>query len=266
MLVYAAVAAVAVLAVAYYLFGSGGSGPAASDGQKVSAEMISRLYAIANNQTLAGEIGIGSAASNFPAAVNGATPLVGDKPAIVYIGTDYCPYCAITRWSVMLALMRFGNFTLLHYTTSSASDIYPNSATFSFYNSSYSSALLSFVAAETQTRDGKPLQTLNALENATFDTYDLHNSALPTQLRGGIPFIDFANKSVQVGSAVSPQIISGKNWTQIVDALRNVNSSVAQGIIGNANVFTAYICASDASLKGAAACSHDYITRIRMIS
>lgn len=249
------IAAVAILVAGYFLLGSQSGTQTSLDGQAVSASVLSQLYVIANNGTLAGAIGTGSSAAGAIMEVNGTPLIVNGKPAIVYVSADYCPYCAVTRWSLILAMMRFGNFTQLHYMSSSPTDIYPDTATFSFYNSSYSSDFISFVAAETADRNGNPLQTLNAVENATFSAYNLNNTALPASHRGGIPFIDFSNASVQVGAAVSPQPMSGMDWAQIIAALQNTKSPIAQGIIGDANIFTSQICAMNPALANAPACA-----------
>ena len=31
------------------------------------------------------------------------------KPEMLYIGAEFCPYCAASRWSMALALSRFGH-------------------------------------------------------------------------------------------------------------------------------------------------------------
>ena len=32
------------------------------------------------------------------------------KPELLYIGAEYCPYCAASRWPLIIALSRFGTF------------------------------------------------------------------------------------------------------------------------------------------------------------
>ncbi len=212
--IFGVVAAVILLAsgVLYYFLGmQGNSNITAFDDKGVSPVLMAQLHNIANNETLANEIGIGTSASE-PFPVNGPVLVGAGKPEIMYVGADFCPYCSITRWGIVVALMRFGNFTQLRYMTSSASDIYPNSATFTFYNSNYSSVLLNFTGVEVMTKDNKPLQTLNMAENTTFDKYNLNNAELPSELRGSIPFIDFANNSVMVGSLV---IAAGHNQNEL---------------------------------------------------
>src|SRR5215469_5182042 len=54
-----------------------------------------------------------------------ASALASDgKPEMLYIGAEYCPYCAAMRWSMAVALSRFGALsTPLHGIHSSSSDV-----------------------------------------------------------------------------------------------------------------------------------------------
>ncbi|GAC1450349.1 MAG: hypothetical protein PVSMB4_09180 [Ktedonobacterales bacterium] len=179
-----------------------------------------------------------------------AAPLTGTsgKPEILYIGAEYCPYCAAQRWSVVVALSRFGAFTQLPMTTSSSTDVYPDTATFSFYGSRYSSQYLDFVAVEETTRDpNTPLQTPTAQQQTLFTQYD----APPyTTTAGGIPFMDLANRYLAIGPGYSPQALrAGSSPTdaalsqqQIASKLSNANDPVTQAIVGNANYLTAALC------------------------
>src|SRR5205823_15010475 len=42
------------------------------------------------------------------------------KPEVLYIGAEYCPFCAAERWSLVYALARFGTFKGLLLSTSSS--------------------------------------------------------------------------------------------------------------------------------------------------
>src|SRR6266516_3861522 len=85
--------------------------------------------------------GGGSFTGKIP-PVNGGTPLTsGGKPEMLYMGAEYCPYCAAERWSMIVALSRFGTFSGLS-TVHSASvsgagnkEPFPNTPTFTFYKS-----------------------------------------------------------------------------------------------------------------------------------
>src|SRR5579863_6762146 len=78
--------------------------------------------------------------SPLPPVLNGPT----GKPEVLYMGAEYCPYCAAQRWAMIVALDKFGSFTGITYMQSSSTDIYPNTPTFAFVNSNYSSSYISF--------------------------------------------------------------------------------------------------------------------------
>ncbi|MEM3791396.1 MAG: DUF929 family protein, partial [Candidatus Micrarchaeaceae archaeon] len=90
-------------------------------GKKVNASFISQLYSIANSNA-SYSVGIGTA-GNLPKAVNSTLIEVQGKPAVVYIGAEYCPFCAAERWALIIALMRFGNLSNISYMVSSPTDI-----------------------------------------------------------------------------------------------------------------------------------------------
>ncbi|MGC8622675.1 MAG: DUF929 family protein [Candidatus Micrarchaeia archaeon] len=254
---------IVVAVVAAYL----NTKPASSSalvGAPVSNTTLSQLKDIAMNQTLASAVGSGSA-GNLPTLENGTPIYTNGKPTIIYIGADYCPFCAATRWTLIIALMRFGNFTSLHYMESSPTDYAPSTPTFTFYNSSYFSNLIYFAGVETLTRNYTPLSYPDSLENATFNKYNLNNPALPSSERGGIPFVDFANKSVQNGAEFSPTLINKLTWSQIIQELNNPNSQVSQAIIGSANIFTAQICSID-NYTPRSICSQNYVKQILRFS
>jgi hypothetical protein len=161
------------------------------------------------------------------------------KPAVFYAGGEFCPYCAAERWSLITALSRFGTFSNLHTTTSSSTDVYPNTNTFTFVGSTYKSSYLTFQPVELLDRNSKPLQTPTAEQQRIMATYD---KPPYTQVAGGIPFISFGNQSVVTGPGFSPAVLQGLSWSTIASDLYNPSSPVAQAILGNANYITAAIC------------------------
>ena len=159
------------------------------------------------------------------------------KPLITYVGAEYCPFCAAERWSLAVALSRFGTFENLSGTHSSDTDEYPGTQTLSFYGSSYSSPYVDFQAVEEATNqpDGnsyRSLQAPTAAQTALMAKYDT---------QGSIPFLDIANRYVITGSSFSPQILQGLSRSQIAADLSNPDSAVAQAIDGAANDITAAI-------------------------
>ncbi len=98
------------------------------------------------------EVGAGTATANlFKALPNKSgtgLPPENGKPILFYAGGEYCPFCAADRWSLIMALSRFGSFSGIEMNASSTSDIYPGTPTFTFVNASYTSPYLIFDAKE----------------------------------------------------------------------------------------------------------------------
>ena len=71
----------------------------------------------------------------------GTPPIEADgKPLVLYVGAEYCPYCAAERWPLAVALSRFGTFSDLGQTESAGiPEAYPHTPTLSFHGSSYTS-------------------------------------------------------------------------------------------------------------------------------
>jgi hypothetical protein len=189
-------------------------------------------------------IGLGTATSNLPKKVSAPALTSNGKPRVLYVGAEYCPYCATERWAMIAAFSKFGTFTGIKETHSSSTDVYPNTQTFSFYKSSYSSPYIEFDTVETYSNVAQgtgyvPLQSPTSEEQALMNKYD----APPYQSSaGGIPFIDFGGKYLISGVTYSPAVLQGKTYSQIADALSDPNSAIAKGAIGAANAMIAAIC------------------------
>ena len=178
------------------------------------------------------KVGIGS---SLPAAIKPVTgpPLAsGGKPEMLYIGAEWCPFCAAERWAMAVALNRFGTFSPLRGIHSSATDVYPNTATVTFYKATYTSKYLVFSAVENQDINHLLLQKPTPAQQAIWNKYDPSN---------GYPFINFGNRYI-AGTTYDPQVLHGLTWSQIAADLHNPSSPVAKGVNGSANMFTAAIC------------------------
>ncbi|HEX4212368.1 MAG TPA: DUF929 family protein [Candidatus Dormibacteraeota bacterium] len=173
-----------------------------------------------------------------------ATPAAGTQPYVLYIGAEYCPYCAAERWALVAALSRFGNFSGLKLTDSSSTDVYPNTPTFTFLDSNYSSSYISFQSKEVEDRNQQPLQTLTPQQEQLESKYNA---------QGSIPFILIDNRWVQVGPAYEPTSLDGKSWSQIASDLSNPNAASTKAILGEANIISAAICESNGG-KPASVC------------
>lgn len=179
-------------------------------------------------------VGAGTA-SNPPSAV-AAPPLTQDgKPKVLYVGAEFCPYCAAQRWAVTVALSRFGTWSGLGTTHSSAADAYPNTPSLSFHGARYTSDLVAFAGYETSDVDQKPLDTVSAPDQQVFDA---RNSG------GSIPFLDVGGTHTTVGASIDPQLLAGRTQLQVAQSLSDPANPIAKAVDGSANAITAAICTS----------------------
>lgn len=201
-------------------------------------------------------VGGGSVTSYNPApvkAVSGAPLTRSGKPEMLYIGAEFCPYCAELRWSMAVALSRFGAFsTPLRGIHSSSTDVDPSTATLTFYKAGYSSKYLAFTPVENEKVDRSPLQATTPQQQAIWDKYDANS----------YPFIDFGNKYTVTAPLYDPQVLQGKTWAQIAAALHDPSSPIAQGAIGAANYMTAAICKMTGN-QPASACAAPAISALQ---
>jgi hypothetical protein len=188
-------------------------------------------------------VGIGTADPKSVTTVASAKALTsGGKPQVLYVGAEYCPYCATERWAMVVALSRFGTFSGLHGIHSSSTDTYPSTPTLTFYKSTYTSKYLSFTPVETQTeKEGTALQKPTSAQNALFAKYDSPPYVASADT-GAIPFIDLGGKYFIHGAQYNPQILAGQSWAQVAAALKDPSSAIAKGADGSANMMTAAIC------------------------
>jgi Domain of unknown function (DUF929) len=183
------------------------------------------------------------------------SPLTSNgKPEMLYIGAEYCPYCAAERWAMIVALSRFGTFSGLATVHSAVSngggsqEPDPDTPTWTFVNAKYSSPYVAFSTVEqfTNIPDSSnggytSLQSASKAQLALLTKYDAPPYIAAADA-GSIPFIDFGNKYVSLGASYDPGVLAGLSWSTIATDLSNPSSSVAKAIDGTANYITAAIC------------------------
>jgi hypothetical protein len=254
------IAAVAALVLALVLVKAGSrpataAAPASSPTGTALSRLVGEVTGVPGsvlNQVGAGSLSAGDTGTSNPgnalATVHGTPLTSGGKPEVLYVGANYCPYCAAERWAMIIALSRFGTFSGLTATHSSSSDVYPDTDTFTFYGSTYTSRYLSFAAVEETTnyRQGNSssssapyvtLQTPTAAEQTLLNRYDDSADG------NSIPFLDLGGRFVEVGDLApyGPQDLQGRTWSQLAAALRDPSSPVAQAVDASANYLTAAI-------------------------
>lgn len=194
-----------------------------------------------------------------PQAVKGqplltSTSTTGKKlPEVLYIGAEYCPFCAAQRWSTIIAMSRFGTWGGLGNMVSSSvtNELYPNTPTFTFARATFTSKYVTFKGVEEfknyidpATQYYAVFQKPTALENALITKYDSpkYIKGLTSSQAKSIPFITFANRFLVAGASYSPTTLSGSTRGDVAAALSNATSPITQAIIASANYQTAVIC------------------------
>jgi hypothetical protein len=172
------------------------------------------------------------------------------KPEVLYVGAEYCPFCAAERWPLIVALSRFGHFTGLKDMQSASLSVFPGIQTFSFVGSTYSSRYLVFSGVEVYSDavDAQGLFTriatlapVQALAVAHYG-HSPGTSASP----GTFPFIDIGNRMVTSTSGFSPAVLVKQSQAGIAGGLTEPTQPVTQAVIASANQLTAGLCAATA--------------------
>jgi hypothetical protein len=196
--------------------------------------------------------------TTVPKAIHAPALTQGGKPKVLYVGAEFCPFCAAQRWPVVVALSRFGTWHGLAATESATNDVFPGTPTLSFHGATYTSDYLAFTGVETTTnqpRTGggyRPLDSLSPADQQVFDTYD--RPPYVDGSPGSIPFLDLGGKFALSGASYSPELLKGKTRAQIAAGLKDPNDPVAQAIDGSANLLSAALCALT-NQKPAAVCT-----------
>jgi Domain of unknown function (DUF929) len=245
------VAVIAVI-VAFVLASSNGGSSGSTSGNTAAPPTGSALTSVIGQLTSVpastlDQVGAGQTAAN-PTSITGAALTSGGKPEVLYIGAEYCPYCAAERWAMIVALNRFGTFSGLAPIRSAAKDggghaePYPLTPTWTFAHITYTSPYVTFTSVEGYTNIPDKatgfytvLQPPTAAQQALLNKYD-------AAFQGAIPFIDYGNRFLSVGASYNPAILSGLTWAQIAADLHDPSSSVGKSVLGTANFATAAIC------------------------
>jgi thiol-disulfide isomerase/thioredoxin len=183
---------------------------------------------------------VGAGTATSLKAISGEPELALDgKPEVLYMGGEYCPYCAAERWAVAAALDRFGVLSGTKFIHSSPTDVYPSTPTMSFYKSSYTSKYVAFVPVEwySEKPDSATPTGYAYLQRPTTDQATLFNR----YSGGGFPFVDIGNRYVVSGVQYLPSALANMTWAQVAAAMRHPSSPVARDIDGAANMITAAI-------------------------
>jgi len=199
--------------------------------------------------------GVGTAAERAALGIRVPTPIAppihlvaAGKPVVLYIGAEYCPFCAAERWPMVVALSRFGRFTGLHLITSSGSDVYPDTPTFTFFGAHYTSRFVAFEPVEIANRADQPLERPTAEQVRLLDRFDPPSGSPPGS---PIPFLLIGGRCYQVGAGYPDTLIhpTGKFGPalpagDIAGSLALPGSALGRAIEIDANLLVGAICAA----------------------
>jgi hypothetical protein len=190
----------------------------------------------------------GDAANAVPAAtsydVNGihrvyAQPkLIQGHAWTLFVGGQFCPFCASMRWPFVKALSRFGSFSGLGemHSQKGVDGFDFSIPTYDFVPATYTSRYLTVRMAEVADANGKPLQKLDD------DETDLVNHLDPN---GSIPFV-FVGGTYVAQLPYSPLLLQGHSYQQIVAEVNSETPGpLGQAVNAEADALTAALCTTD---------------------
>lgn len=205
--------------------GSGGSALPASAYHTLHSPSVATLAAAAKHYH--------HSQLTFPHGISDKALTTGGKPEVLYIGAEYCPYCATERWPLTIALSKFGTFSGLREIKSNTSDPgIQHLSTLSYYGSHYSSPYLSFVPVETENTQGKTLVKPTKAQLALLNKYT----------KGQIPFVDLGGKAAILGAELDAHLLSGLSHAQILHQIKQGSSVLAANIDADAGAIVSNLC------------------------
>jgi len=213
-------------------------------------------------------VGAPNSAEPGPALLSGQPALtVAGRPAVVFVGGEFCPYCAAERWALVASMSRFGKFTGLRTMQSSSSDSYANTQTFTFADATFTSPYITLQMREVYSNQPNSadtgyttLQSLNKTQSALVSKYDTGKyTGSSTPRSGSIPFIDFGNKALVSGASYTPAILQGLSRSDIAAGLSDPKDPATQAIVATSNYLSAAVCTTDGG-KPASVCASKGVT------
>ena len=175
-------------------------------------------------------VGGAPAPTSLHQVVGGAQLSIDSKPTIVFVSEESCPYCAAERWALVIALSQFGAWHNLGATTSSAMDVYPSTASFSFRHATFTSQRLALRTTELADNAGRALQPLTPLDQSLISQFDVPPYVNSAAQSGAVPFLDIDDRYVLAGAQYSPGVLAGLSMRQIAARLKDPSSAAAVAI------------------------------------
>jgi Domain of unknown function (DUF929) len=163
--------------------------------------------------------------------------LSGGHPLTLFLGGQFCPFCASMRWPLVKALSRFGTFSGLGQINSQqGSDGFTSIGTYDLTKAVFQSDYVTLRMVEVADVNGNPLQQPDAETAALLNQFDP---------QGSIPFV-FVGGSYVAQLPYSPALLQGKSFQQILNEVNSSNpGEIGRAIDAEADRMTAIICKTD---------------------
>ncbi len=249
-----AIILIGVTALIVYALTRGTTPQDVSRAPVTSSDILSSLSSLPAN--VDDEVGAGTATTALtpPVLLSGQAPLVANgKPEVLFVGAEYCPFCAAERWPLILALSRFGHFSVLHNVQSAPNDAFSGIQSFSFVHSAYTSRYVSFTGVElfSTTLDAQGGYSRIASLTPGQTALLAHDAPLSGALGSSpMPFVDIGNRMATSTSGFSPAVLIGQSQSGIVSDLAQPGKPVAEAVVAAANELTAGICEATGGQPG----------------
>ena len=218
---------IVLTAVAIFLGVSLTTGPATANEDAAPATVVSHVTNLPLK--LLSQIGGGQATTSLQPVRTGSPLRLSNRVGIVFISEESCPFCAAERWPIVIALSHFGKWSNLGATTSSSTDVFPSTATFSFRSVTCTSRYLTLSGTELTDNAGHALQPSTALDTQLIDRYDVPPYVNSAEQSGSVPFLDIDNHYVLAGAQYDPQVLAGLSMSKIAAQLDDPTGAVGAG-------------------------------------
>jgi len=251
---------IAAVALAGCAGGKGGPGPSPAQGapyqppsatgtyplpagavSMVEGVPVSALIASARAQLDRGQVML---PEKLPPAAPQLSP--GGRPEIMFICAEYWSKCAAERWALVMALSKFGTFTALEGTTTSATGTSPKTPTFSLYGATYSSKYLTLVTDELETNTDVGEGEYPLLQPPTTQEMTMMNAwdrAPYTTITLSLPFAYIGGKFLLTTAQYDASAISQMSFQAAASTMSSGTSPVSRHAEAAAGYLVADFCA-----------------------
>jgi hypothetical protein len=251
---------IAAVALASTLGGKGGAEPAPPEGApwrspsvtgtyQVPAGAVSRVEGVPVSALIASaRAQLGRGQVTPPQKLPPAAPKLsrGGRPEIMFICAEYWSRCAAERWALVMALSKFGTFTTLKGTTSSAAGVSPKTPTFSFYGATYSSKYLTLVTDELETNTDVGEGEYPLLQPPTIQEMTIMNAwdrAPYTTIKTSLPFAYIGGKFLITTAQYDASAISQMSFQAAASIMSSGTGPVSRHAEAAAGYLVADFCA-----------------------